>query len=247
MVNQGRSGLSAFTAHTWTLSIEIMLFAIWVILFKTIPRVKIRIMFLGAILAAVLWRSVTILCGADAYFVSMCPLAHIDAFAMGGLVAFCERSNYQMKEKSKRYLALGLCGMLLILIYISKLFSCSIHMAYVLLKDSENYMSNVFTGNIYLFLEIAAAAILMASLKNKKGKNKLIKKQISYLGGITYEIYLFHWPVIVALKKISSNPWINFMSCFALTLIITIVYRKIREVYLQKRIAIKGVHYDSII
>lgn len=212
-----------------------MLFGIWIVLFKVISKAKIKVMCIGAILVAVLWRSIAILSGADAYFVSMCPLAHMDAFAIGGLVAFYEKSESEIKENVMKYFVFGFCGVILILVYMSKLFNCSIHTAYCLLKDSENYMSNMLTGNIYLFLEIAAAAILMTALKNRNGKSTVITRLSSYFGGFTYEIYLFHWPVIVILKKIFSNPWINFVLCFAITIIMTIVYRKMRALLTKKQ------------
>ena len=82
------SPLQLATAHTWTLAIEVWLFLLWLVAFKLLKCMKMRNMWnYILIVCAILYRTVATMGGADIYQISLMPLAHADAFAIGSLMA----------------------------------------------------------------------------------------------------------------------------------------------------------------
>ena len=108
MITGYKSALVPFTAHTWTLSIEVYLFAVWLLAFKLLQTVHLRQFFnVVSIVCAVAWRTITTVTFGDTMITSPYPVAYIDAFAIGELTTLLE------KEQSKRVKHLnGIYGLL---------------------------------------------------------------------------------------------------------------------------------------
>lgn len=79
------SPMQPLTAHTWTISIEVWMGIIWLILIsKFRSRKKIKMVCFISIIVAVVVRTLSILSGLGALFITLFPLSHADAFGLGG-------------------------------------------------------------------------------------------------------------------------------------------------------------------
>lgn len=99
------SSMQSMTAHTWTLSIEIWLGFLWLVFLKTFSGKNLKRCVLLMGLLGIIYRIATILVGYNVYVISLCPLAHMDAFALGTLVAiktkeFDKEPNFRLREFS---------------------------------------------------------------------------------------------------------------------------------------------------
>lgn len=93
--------------------------------------------------------------------------------------------------------------------------------AYQLLSTSKNYLNNWFTGNIYLFISLLTAGIvglLYHRDMKRTGEMKQTEKVLIKLGDNSYILYLLHWPILVALKRLVHH----WGALFVVTLIVSI-------------------------
>ncbi len=226
MITGYQSPLIPFTAHTWTLSIEVYLFVVWLFAFKFLKTNRSRLIFnLVSILCAVAWRILTTILIGDPMITSLCPIAHMDAFALGSLMSLFEAG----KEKVTRPLSLtlGVCGLAIIVCsicitaYLNKI---SFGGAYTLYKSSENYLNNALTCNVYLGFSLLTVGLVQFS-KLFKADGKLAKGFV-VLGNYTYTGYLLHYPIMVLLKLSFDNRWIVFVGTTILTVLCSIVIEK---------------------
>ncbi len=199
------------TAHTWTLGIEIWLFLIWVVAFRYIKENNARIRFnVYMIIIAVLYRTVTTVIIKDAMIISLFPLAHADAFAAGSLLAL-----YGEKEiTKKRSLYLMVVGSVLLIISIAVTASIN-HMTFVqgynLYSDSKNYLNNIYTCNVYMYIVILSAGIMSLCFRISQVHTRFFKL-LAWCGDYSYGAYLLHWPIrMFVLHFISGNIIVAFI------------------------------------
>lgn len=105
------------------------------------------------------YRVVIFLVGADAWIISLCPIAHFDAFACGSLLAISVKED--RADRKVAFLGIvGLAGIVCCIAWISHVNDVSLIGAYQLLSSSKNYLNNWFTGNIYLFISLLTFAMV---------------------------------------------------------------------------------------
>lgn len=79
------SPMQPLTAHTWTISIEIWMGIIWLMLLSKLrSKEKIRVACFLFIIGAVMVRSFLIWLEFGELFITLFPLSHADAFGIGG-------------------------------------------------------------------------------------------------------------------------------------------------------------------
>jgi peptidoglycan/LPS O-acetylase OafA/YrhL len=106
MITGYQSAMQPMTAHTWTLSIEVWGGLLWLLLLKYLSKNSFKNAMFGLLIVGILYRVATIMCGADVWVVSLCPVAHFDAFASGSLVAIA----FKEKKVDGKISILGLVG-----------------------------------------------------------------------------------------------------------------------------------------
>ncbi len=236
MITDYTSAMQPMTAHTWTLSIEVWTGLIWMILLKVIPKERFKISILFMLGLGVMYRVVTILCGASAMIVSLCPLAHLDAFACGSLLAVGYVSNNKENSLSRKRNLLvalsvvGLVGIVACITIIAKRNGSSLLDGYKLLSSSKNYLNNWFTGNIYLFISLTTTGIvgLLISFDDIRDKEiSRIWQPVVRLGDNSYVLYLFHWPILVVLKHFVKNWMITFPIVLVSSIFATFVFTRL--------------------
>ncbi len=226
MITGYKSELVQFTAHTWTLSIEVYLFIIWLLAFKLMKTDRSRLLFnYVTLVCAVVWRTVTTVTIGDPMITSLCPIAHMDAFAIGSLMALSEKE--QSKKMKKFSWIVGLCGICVIVgsvgitAYLNRI---SFSGAYSLYKSSGNYLNHALTCNVYLgFSLLTVGFVQFSKLFNAEGT---IARIFVSLGNLTYSAYLIHYPITVVLKVIFDNRWIVFGATTIITVLCSIIIEK---------------------
>ena len=154
MITGYHSPMQWMTAHTWTLSIEVINGLVWLILLKLCSKKSFCKAMVVAIILAIAYRVVTISYIGDVYITSICPIAHMDAFALGSLLAVSCNENTVKKTSLHGCALLGISGIFISVIYLAGSNHLSLLDGYKLLSSSKNYLTNVLTGNIYIYIYI---------------------------------------------------------------------------------------------
>ena len=220
MITGYQSAMQPMTAHTWTLSIEVWGGLVWLFLLKCLSRNRFKSVMVGLLLLGIIYRVVTIIYGANVWIVSLCPLAHFDAFACGSLLAI---GIYEEKVDRKVGILgiLGLTGIVCCIVWMSRANDIDFVGAYLLLSSSKNYLNNWFTGNIYLFISLLTTGIIgLVYIHDEKKANgvSLITKGFVKLGDYSYVLYLFHWPVLSVLRRLVHHWRVLFPVTFIISI-----------------------------
>lgn len=241
MIKGYNSDMAVLTAHTWTLSIEVYLFVIWLIAFRCLRNRKqwVSFNFLVAILAIV-WRVVTVIWIADPMITSLCPIAHMDAFALGSLIALRENDGAFPKRKVVQYSCLlaGLAVIAFCISYTALSNSCSLLDAYRLYKTSSGYLNNPYTCNVYLGFSLITAGLVLATKSISVGR---LFTPLVMIGNVSYSAYLIHYPVNVLLLRVTDNRWIVFGITFVLSVVAAwIIEQSLSKVCVEKAKLTRG-------
>ncbi len=229
MVTDYKSPMQPLTAHTWTLSIEVWTGLAWLFLLKFSSKEWFRkIMFVMLAIGAA-YRTITIACGASAFVVSLCPIAHFDAFACGSILAVLFKER-EINMKICSLVVIGIVGIVTSIMFIAANNHISFVGAYDLLSSSKNYLNNYFTGNIYLFISLLTMGLVgVLILVDERNSNKIMNrfwKLFVTLGNSSYALYLFHWPIMVILKRFVGRGWLLFLMTLFMSFLACYIFEK---------------------
>jgi peptidoglycan/LPS O-acetylase OafA/YrhL len=174
--------------HTWSLAVEEQIYFVWPILLLLLARiggsVRIRILVIAGItvisFVSCIW--LTAMNQVLAFYLSP-PRAW--EFSIGGLLAFVPLHLQVARENLCKCLgAVGLIALVL---------------SGVLIPDSVR-----FPGYIAAIPVLATLAALQAGAgaPNSPAARLLSSRPLQYLGGISYSLYLWHWPVLMFARDI---------------------------------------------
>lgn len=236
MVTGYQSAMQPMTAHTWTLSIEIWDGLVWLLLLKCLSKNRFKNAMFGFLIVGILYRVVTIICGADVWVVSLCPIAHFDAFACGSLLAIAIK-----EEKVDGRISIpgfvGIAGITGCIAWMSNSNNIGFVGAYQLLSSSKNYLNNWFTGNIYLFISLLTTGLVgLLYIHDEKKLRKAGKVEQAFvrLGDNSYTLYLFHWPVFAVLKRLVHHRGAIVLLTFIVSVVAAMIFNWFYAI-LQKR------------
>ncbi len=185
--------------HTWSLSVEIQVYLFVPLLLFILHKAKYLFFFTSVIIIIIL----SVILGEvfiNRPFVYFFPFFRLHEFLLG-IFIFYYLNFISNKKLNYKFSYVGVT----IIIFSS-----------IFLNETKN-----FPGLNSLFPIIGILLIIASDDK----KNILLCNRITqYIGNISYSLYLYHWPVIVAFKYITLKNFFSFndvISIFLITLILS--------------------------
>jgi peptidoglycan/LPS O-acetylase OafA/YrhL len=205
--------------HTWSLAVEEQFYLLWplclLLLEKLVRNDRSRICVIAAITVLSFigcvwltpWNQVM------AFFLSP-PRAW--EFSIGGLLAFVPLNRVTACQSLCKWL--GAAGLIALVL-------CGVLMA----------ESGSFPGYIAAIPVLATLAVLQAGAvsPNSLVARVLNRRPLQYFGGISYSLYLWHWPILVMVPEIVSN---HSAAVRALCVVVSVVLAAITHVTVENPI-----------
>lgn len=226
--------LDYFIGHFWYIGLDVWLFLIWLALLRFVPRERLRLTFIITLSIGLLWRTLFIL-GTDNLLISyMIPIGQLDCWSIGGLLAL--NINEKGKDNNAMWVELivGLVGCLLIITYNALIHETTFHEGFQLFKSAGGYMDNLITGNIHFFIALSSAGFLRYCIDTTRNHPVLSAAPLVTLGGMTYELYCFHYPIIVVVRHYLDNDLVIVLSVLMLTIAASLLWRKFASPSISK-------------
>lgn len=238
MITDYQSAMQPMTAHTWTLSIEIWGGLLWLLLLKYLSKEQFKKTMYAFLLIGIIYRVVTIVYGANVWIVSLCPLSHFDAFSIGSLLAIGVEEK-KVDWKIGILSVVGGVGIIACIIWLSYSNGVGIIEAYQLLSSSKNYLNSWFTGNIYLFISLLTSGIVgLLYLRDEKRNDEIGKVEQVFvkLGDNSYVLYLFHWPILAVLKRLTHHWGSLLFGTLVVSIVAAIIFNWLNSKINKKRL-----------
>lgn len=222
-----------FLRHFWSLSVEEQFYVFWPLILFLTPKEKIRNVFLGMIALAPILRLATYLIYSnhllpalldDPYMaVYVLPFSHIDAFAMGAYI-----SCFPLPSPRKQ---------LAILVYAAPLLGFLTQYASTgtVQLDTAGYEFTMFTAYKFVW-GYSVLNYLFTLVIHNVHQTKLFTSILdhfipSYLGKISYGLYVYHSPIVwllLALQlqygdRLPFTLYLGQVRTFFVVMIITVI------------------------
>jgi peptidoglycan/LPS O-acetylase OafA/YrhL len=183
-------------AHYWTIAIEEQFYFLWPVVLAFVPLKRLKLVFIFLIAVSVLSRAAYYLYGDEVWMnLQLNTLCRMDTLVIGSLIALYYWEG-NLKFRLPKYTSVILFSIL----FISFIFEPY--------SDWNSLTSALFKK--YFYLVIIAAACVNWILNSQANTNSVVYKTFTYLGKISYGIYLIHNVlVIVVIKRILLNNEID--------------------------------------
>lgn len=179
-------------AHYWSIALEEQYYLFWPPIMAVLKKKHLPYIMVALILVSIASRMYFFYVSPDTYLhLYLNTLSRMDTLLIGGLIAFRFHSkpfNFALPKGVSLILLLGLLGSFCVIDY----------------NDWSNIFLVVFKKYAYL---LVFGLIIFDYLFNPKyGKSNRIKRPLTYLGKISYGIYMYHnILVIIVIKEILLN------------------------------------------
>lgn len=236
MVTGYNSPMQPMTAHTWTLSIEVWTGLIVIMLLRVLSKKQFKVAMYAMLIAGITCRVITAALGINAVTISLCPLAHFDAFACGSLLAITMGEG-KLTKRIGLFAVAGAFGIILCIFMIASINNVGFVGGYKLLSSSGNYLNHWFTGNIYLFISLFSTGLLGLLCihdEHSKSDNHKFKEMFISLGNNSYVLYLFHWPILFVIRHLFGNWVILFIGTLAASIVSNFIFNKLQAIVAKK-------------
>ncbi|MBL3658196.1 acyltransferase family protein [Fulvivirga sediminis] len=218
--------------HLWSLSVEEQFYLIWPFVVFFLSERNFKKVIACMLVGIPLLRLVIAISFADiaptedrlGNIVYWFSLSHFDAFALGGFINFLGKQYLGAHKKQWIWGSLALC----VVLGLINLFT-----AYPLNTNSYSSLGYLIHGLLnyqhvwsYTILNIFFAAIIWQLTTSQK-KSLLTSRPLLLIGKVSYGMYLFHFPVIMAIDKGLGKPFVNgivtLLLCLTVTFIVSII------------------------
>lgn len=214
--------------HFWYLTLDFYLVLIWLLVFKFVPRRKLKFTFVALLVFSVIYRS---LCAyyADSITLSYTmPWGMMDSFAAGGLLAFMT-----VEESKTKWpwiaLVFGMIGFGVCVYTTSERYDCNLLSALVPYRKASGYADNPLTVQIHLVMALLSIFVVWICVCKRKHYGVLSNGYLARLGGVSYELYVFHFPIIWMLNSVTHNHVIVIIIGLITTIATTLVWKHFVE------------------
>lgn len=223
--------LSGILGHTWYITLDVYLFMLWVLVLKTVPKVKWTFVSYIGVLFAYVWRICSNIIFEDRTISYTIPFGLMDSYCMGSLLALNIINGKKDKKYSLLDVSIGVLGILLCFAIVGYKKDLSILESYQFFGNAANYTGNPILVNIYFFVGLLSVGLLRICL-NASSNSLLSKSWIVTLGNWSYELYLFHYPIICCLGRFMENKWLLIVTALLITTLAVYLWHK----FIEKRI-----------
>jgi peptidoglycan/LPS O-acetylase OafA/YrhL len=199
------SGESWLVGHLWSLSVEEQFYIVWPLLIFLTPKKHLKKLFIAAIIAGPLFRlAVSLLYKySDASFlysnyslvIYVLPFSHLDAFGMGAFI-----TRFEIPKARWQFLALLL--LLPIIGFATIHYSTgdwgtgtALGFPWPLSKDLKQVWG-------YSYINYICVLLIYLVVKEKLFLRVLDNKFLSYLGKISYGLYVYHFAIVWFVRRI---------------------------------------------
>ncbi|HFN4048006.1 TPA: acyltransferase family protein [Pseudomonas aeruginosa] len=177
--------------HTWSLAIEMQFYLFYPVLFMCLPcRWRLPVFILLAILLFI-WSGYCVFSGSqDAQYFAL--LARVPEFMSGAVVALSLRDR---ELPARLAILAGLLGAALLV--------CSF-----IIIDKQHF------PGFWSLLPCLGAALLIAA---RRGPASLLlaSRPMVWIGGISYSLYLWHWPILAFIRYYTGQYELSFVALLA--------------------------------
>jgi peptidoglycan/LPS O-acetylase OafA/YrhL len=193
-----------FLNHTWTLATEEQFYILWPLLVFLCPRTVLRFVIVGLIVIGILYRTAVVLGEQNVYEVFAPFPGSVDFLAWGA------GATYLLRGKHPGRLAIGAR------VAFAGLAICvgAIVIAHGLNSFwiPEDYLRSVWTGVLFpaLLGPLFASLLLVVYTDGGLIVRVLEWSPIRYLGRVSYGLYLYHWPIILAVQMVADR-WLHIL------------------------------------
>lgn len=197
----------AINAPNWTLGAEVQFYILIILIIPYINYKNLKYFIPGSFIIALAWRTLAFYLpdkqspiATEYVFMGATQLpGMLDFFALGMLIAFFTKSQYFQKLKNSIFLKFCLFAMLVLW------WTFSFHIFQANMHDYWLKPYTVIFPRSLLAITFAILILLLCSL-NLSPSAKTALAPLSYLGAISYGIYLFHWPILKGIKRLDLHP-----------------------------------------
>lgn len=217
--------LDGFLGHFWYISLDVWLFLIWLLVLHYVKKRYLRTAFTATLIIGLVWRTMFVLLMPEKPEISyVIPIGQLDSWSIGGLVALNLKEKGNSTKLVWSEISIGLIGILLLIAYNAYVHDVSLLDGYLSYKSAKGYMANPLTGNIHLFIAILSAGLLRLCISGKLQNSVLSSAPLVALGGMTYELYCFHYPVKVVVKHLVHNQWLFLLLALLATYLTSLIW-----------------------
>lgn len=190
--------------HFWSIALEEQFYVVWPFIMKLYKKIKLWMVFSLLILISALSRAYFSSYEDEPYlYLYLNTLCRMDTLVIGGFIAYAFHKKKATISLPRFVPAILLVGLLTSFFFISY-------------NEWGNVWSAVFKK--YIYLAIFGSLIIDFVLNERFNGQNAIKRSLSYLGKISYGIYMFHnIMVIIVIKKILINNQIYSWTIFGIT------------------------------
>lgn len=174
------------------------------------------ISYLG-IVVSIIWRISCNILSDDRTLSYTIPIGQLDSYCIGSIIALNIINGNTSKKYALMDISIGAAGILIFILFAGYKNGLNLWESYQFFANSSNYTHDPTLVNLYLFVGILSAGLLRLCLES--GDNSFLSKRwLVYLGNLSYELYLFHYPILWIVGHICLNRVLT--ACIALLLTI---------------------------
>ena len=215
-------------AHFWYLTLDFYLVMIWLIVFKLVPRKYLKLSFIALLIFSVVYRSVCAYYAQSITLSYIMPWGMMDAFAAGGLLAFI---SVEDKKDITPWIALafGIIGIVICVYTTAERFDVNVLYALMNYRVATGYADSPITIQIHLAMVLLAFFVVWVCVCNRRRYGVLSNARFAKWGGVSYELYVFHYPILLMLKQATSNHILIIAIGLIATFAVTAIWKRFLE------------------
>jgi peptidoglycan/LPS O-acetylase OafA/YrhL len=201
MVFNHRAG-APFVQPAWSLCAEVFLYVLLLLMVCFIPKGRVPWAMAAAAATSLVLRARIGLSGGDLIEAYMLPVCRMDAFMLGGVIAYLH-SNGVLSRVNVRVLD----GVIVLFALLSLVMTC---------EDVNIYGRFAVTVGYAFYAAFFGAIVARAARGGNFGF--LARGPLAYVGTVSYFVYLAHFPIVYAMSFVPLGAVLNLLvtSCIVL-------------------------------